>query len=42
METKANYTIVGIFTLIVIAAAFGFRRRPEPWRLPSGIDREHR
>ncbi len=24
METKANYTIVGIFTLIVIAAAFGF------------------
>ncbi len=24
METKANYTIVGIFTLLVIAAAFGF------------------
>lgn len=24
METKANYTIVGIFTLIVVAAAFGF------------------
>jgi phospholipid/cholesterol/gamma-HCH transport system substrate-binding protein len=24
METKANYTLVGIFTLIVIAAAFGF------------------
>lgn len=24
METKANYTIVGIFTVLVIAAAFGF------------------
>ncbi|ACM26802.1 MCE family protein [Rhizobium rhizogenes] len=24
METKANYTIVGFFTLLVIAAAFGF------------------
>jgi phospholipid/cholesterol/gamma-HCH transport system substrate-binding protein len=24
METKANYTLVGIFTLIVVAAAFGF------------------
>jgi phospholipid/cholesterol/gamma-HCH transport system substrate-binding protein len=24
METRANYTIVGIFTLLVIAAAFGF------------------
>ncbi|OEC97669.1 MULTISPECIES: MlaD family protein [unclassified Rhizobium] len=24
METKANYTIVGFFTLVVIAAAFGF------------------
>jgi phospholipid/cholesterol/gamma-HCH transport system substrate-binding protein len=24
METKANYTLVGFFTLIVIAAAFGF------------------
>ncbi|MGR6430609.1 MlaD family protein [Rhizobium sp. PAMB 3174] len=24
METKANYTIVGIFTLLIIAAAFGF------------------
>ena len=24
METKANYTLVGLFTLIVIAAAFGF------------------
>ena len=24
METKANYAIVGFFTLLVIAAAFGF------------------
>jgi phospholipid/cholesterol/gamma-HCH transport system substrate-binding protein len=24
METKANYTIVGLFTVLVIAAAFGF------------------
>ncbi len=24
METKANYTIVGFFTVLVIAAAFGF------------------
>jgi phospholipid/cholesterol/gamma-HCH transport system substrate-binding protein len=24
METKANYTIVGIFTVLVVAAAFGF------------------
>ena len=24
METKANYTLVGVFTLIVMVAAFGF------------------
>jgi phospholipid/cholesterol/gamma-HCH transport system substrate-binding protein len=24
METKANYAIVGFFTVLVIAAAFGF------------------
>ena len=24
METKANYTIVGVFTLAVIFSAFGF------------------
>ena len=24
METKANYALVGFFTLLVIAAAFGF------------------
>jgi MFS family permease len=32
----------GILAVLGIVAAFGFRRRPEPWRLPSGIDREHR
>ena len=24
METKANYTIVGLFAVIIVAAAFGF------------------
>jgi ABC-type transporter Mla subunit MlaD len=24
METKANYALVGFFTLLVVAAAFGF------------------
>jgi MFS family permease len=28
----------GILALLGIAAAFGFRRRPEPWRAPSGVD----
>jgi phospholipid/cholesterol/gamma-HCH transport system substrate-binding protein len=43
METRANYILIGVFTLLVIAGGFGFvwwfsgERQRQPGRLRSDL-----